>query len=145
MKLPLQKLIPEFDSVFPFRIIGPCEHVWLIYANKGIVFMVSTSKLSNMFSITSVFHCFCTESISELTLAPIGASGQGDNTLGKCFLGNQLSSHMSTSYPSPIRHIAPLLMTYVPLSILCQAYEVELRLAASMIVLFGKKFALNTL
>ena len=34
LKLLLQKLIPGFDSVFPFRIIGPCEHIWLICATR---------------------------------------------------------------------------------------------------------------
>ena len=107
--------------------------------------MDSTSKMSNIFSITSVFHSNYTESISELTLVPINASSQGDNTLEKCFRGSQLSSKISTDRPSPILHTAPLLMTSLPLSILHQAYEAKLGLAASMMELFGKILALNTL
>ena len=117
---------------------------WFV-RHRGIALMVFTSKLSNIFSITSVFHGFCTGSISELTLVPNNASGRGDNTLGECFRGSQLSSQISTDYPSPILHTAPLLMTSLPLSILRQAYEAELGLAASMMELFGKNLALNTL
>ena len=107
--------------------------------------MDCSSKLSNIFSITSVFHIFCTGSISKLTLVPINASGRGDSTIGECCQGSQLSSQISTDRPSPILHTTPLLMTSLPLSILRQAYEAELGLAASMMELFGKNLALNTL
>ena len=117
---------------------------WLV-RHKGIVLMISTSKRSKVFSSTSVFHCLCSASINEHTFARNNASGQGDNTLGEYLLGNQLSAHMSTNYPSPIRHIAHFFMTSLPLIILRHAYEAELGLVASIIVLVGKNFDLNTL
>ena len=107
--------------------------------------MISASKPSNIFSKTSVFHCFWSPSINGQTFESVSSSSREDNIIGEYFRGSHLSAHMSINLPSPILHITPFLKTYLPSIMLCHAYEAELGLAASMIVPFGKYLDLNTL
>ena len=76
--------------------------------------------------------------MKELSLASARSATHGERTLGACLLGSQRSPQIAADFPSPIRQIAPLFITSLPLSTLFQAWDDELGFVASMTELLGK-------